>query len=210
MLFPYFRLCPAVGSPVQNPEPEWVDWDSVRRGQAHWCRLLGPTFVALNAALLQGFTIARFAEVLVIAGYTASRTATWNRFRNTGWAIMDWLHHPLDDPASDARKSIYTVRCMHAYARRIAKDARLFSEEKGEVCLLIARILFLDSLGLPDNSTTALTMSVFLQGIPLSQYDLAEVLMGFSVICLSILEIEFGFGEFPKKQRQDMCVPVTE
>ena len=45
-----------------------MDWASVRRGQEHWKRLLGPTFVALNAALLQGFTIARFAEVLVIAG----------------------------------------------------------------------------------------------------------------------------------------------
>jgi hypothetical protein len=56
------------GSPTQRAEPEWVDWASVRRGQEHWKRLLGPTFVALNAALLQGFTIARFAEVLVIAG----------------------------------------------------------------------------------------------------------------------------------------------
>lgn len=95
---------------MQMVDPCWVDWASVRRGQAIWRGLLGPTFVALNAALLQGFTIARFAEVLVLAGYTSSLAATWNRFRNTGFAIMDWFSHPLDDPSSEARCSIYKVR----------------------------------------------------------------------------------------------------
>ena len=28
-----------------------------------------------------------FADVLVLAGYTKSLTATWTRFRNTGWAL---------------------------------------------------------------------------------------------------------------------------
>ena len=114
--FAKHRPCtPTAGQATQLEEPDWVDWASVRRGQAHWQRLLGPTFVALNAALLQGFTIARFADVLVLAGYTKSLTATWTRFRNTGWAIMDWLQHPLDDPHSNARQSIYRVRaCVRA------------------------------------------------------------------------------------------------
>jgi len=153
----------ATGVHSQLPEPDWVDWESVRRGQAHWCRLLGPTFLALNAALLQGFSIARFAEVLVLAGYTASATATWNRFRNTGWAILDWFHHPLDDPESEARQALYKVRSclvfvigawppqscpdivtavrmfgaqvrvLHAYGRRRAMEANLFKKELGEV-----------------------------------------------------------------------------
>ena len=43
-----------------------------------------------------------------------------------------------------------------------------------------------------------------MQGIPLSQYDVAEVLMGFTVICVSILEVECGFGSLPEDQRRDM------
>mgnify|MGYP003887515289 CR=1 FL=1 len=125
---------PGIPAKQQRPDPEWVNWDSIGRGQAHWMRLIGPSFVALNAALLQGFTIARFSEVLVLAGYTQSAMATWCRFRNTAWAIMDWFRHPLDDPDSDARQSIYKVRCMHAFARQVAQESGLFRAEEGEVC----------------------------------------------------------------------------
>jgi hypothetical protein len=44
--------------------------------------------------------------------------------------VMDWLHYPLDDPSSQARKSLYLVRSMHARARRAARH--VFDEEKGE------------------------------------------------------------------------------
>ena len=44
----------------------------------------------------------------------------------------------------------------------------------------------------------------YLQGIPLSQYDLAEVLLGFSAVTVLVLQQDFGFGTFPFRQRQDM------
>ena len=134
-------------------------------------------FIALNGALLQGFTIARFSKVLVLSGYTSSPEETWKRFRNTGWAILDWISYPLDEPKSDARQSLYTVRCMHAFARKQATQSGMFDKAKGE-------------------------------GIALSQYDLAEVLLGFSVVCLSILEHEFCFKQYTYEQRQDMCVSM--
>ena len=53
----------------QSPEPSWVEWDRVRQGQELWVAHLGGAFAALNAALLQGFSIARFADVLCDSGY---------------------------------------------------------------------------------------------------------------------------------------------
>ncbi|CAK0830351.1 unnamed protein product, partial [Prorocentrum cordatum] len=106
------------GTPPQSPEPGWVDWDLVRRGQALWLENLGRAFLALTAALVQGFTIARFAEVLHHAGYAQSPLNSNRRYAATAFFITDWFRYPLDDPESFARRGIHTVRCMHSYARR--------------------------------------------------------------------------------------------
>merc|ERR1719486_1540665 len=111
----------------QSPEPAWVDWDLVRHGQELWNQQLGRVFVALTAALLQGFTIARFAEVLNYAGYAQSPLASMSRYQSTAFFIVDWFRYPLDDPTSQARRGIYTVRCLHSHARR--RSMRLFSRE---------------------------------------------------------------------------------
>uniref|UniRef100_A0A7S1RH83 ER-bound oxygenase mpaB/mpaB'/Rubber oxygenase catalytic domain-containing protein n=1 Tax=Alexandrium catenella TaxID=2925 RepID=A0A7S1RH83_ALECA len=155
----------------QLPEPEWVDWDLVRKGQALWSEHLGRAFLALTAALLQGFTIARFAEVLHRAGYAQSPLTSVNRYSATAFFLHDWFLYPLDDPESRARKGIYTVRCMHSYARRRSNE--LFSREAGE-------------------------------GIPLSQYDLGEVQLGFSVVCLSVMENELAMPKFACDEREAM------
>jgi len=42
-----------VAAPRQSPEPDWVDWDRVERGQKLWKDHVGTAFVALSAALLQ-------------------------------------------------------------------------------------------------------------------------------------------------------------
>jgi len=155
----------------QLPEPEWVDWALVRRGQELWREHLGRAFLALTAALLQGFTIARFAEVLHHAGYAQSPLTSCSRYSATAYFILDWFCHPLDDMESWARQGIYTVRCMHSFARRRSKG--LFSREKGE-------------------------------GIALSQYDMGEVQLGFSAVCLSIMEKEMGMGPLPPSDREAM------
>lgn len=53
---------------LETPEPDWVDWDQVRRGQKTWMKHLGRNFFALGNALVIGFSIGRFAEVLSASG----------------------------------------------------------------------------------------------------------------------------------------------
>lgn len=155
----------------QLPEPAWVDWAVVRHGQALWLQHVGSATVSLMNALMQGFSIARFAEVLKYSGYSKSPLVSAERYLATGFFWLDWWLHPLDDAKSQARKSIYTVRCMHSFARR--QCSHLFSAEEGE-------------------------------GIPLSQYDLAEVQLGFSGVCLSIMEVELGMGKLPEADVEAM------
>ena len=145
----------------QNDDPSWVDWGRVRRGQLLWQQHLGRAFIALGGALLQGFSIARFAEVLVASGYSRSPEVAFLRFKDTAHAYTDWMRYPLDDPQSRARCAIYRVRCMHALARKMAARKRIFDREKGEGC-------------------------------GLSQYDMAEVQMGFCAVSLSIIKEEMG------------------
>ena len=125
--------------------------------------------IALNAALLQGFTIARFAEVLADSGYSSSPKASWDRYSETAYAITDWYTHDLRDPLSPARQSIYRVRCMHTCARH--KCSRLFAKT---------------------------------EGVAVSQYDLAEVQMGFSSVCLSIMEHELNIEPLSRTEKEAM------
>ena len=157
-------------------EPPWADYSASRVGQSLWRANLGAAFVSLMAALMLGFSIARFAVVLVASGYTSSTDATWFRFRETGFAIMDWISFPLAPPkageeeSSWARRSIYRVRCLHELARRRAL-------EKG---------------------------TMHGAGVALSQYDMAIVLLAFSGICISIMECEVGAPALQGEERAAM------
>ena len=113
--------------------PAWVDWAKVRRGQAVFNEHLGQFFVALSVALLQGFSIARFAEVLHANGYAQSPVTAYERYQATGFAIVDWMAHPLDEPGSLAVEQARNVRAMHSFARRRAIASGLFPhpEEEG-------------------------------------------------------------------------------
>lgn len=114
----------------QNDEPSWVEWDRVRRGQELWLYHLSRAFTGLGLSLLSGFSIARFAEVLYHNGYAVDGPTAMKRYGATSFAILDFFSHDLSDPDSRARQSIYTVRAMHAFARR--KAAGLFDPAKGE------------------------------------------------------------------------------
>lgn len=162
---------PAVRAVKQRPEPEWVDWNLVREGQQIWCQHLGRTVFALQAVLLQGFTIGRFAEVLHQAGYAQNPLTTMKRYTATLLILTDWLRYPLDEADSPARLGLYAVRCMHSFARR--RTGHVFDRSAGE-------------------------------GIALSQYDLAEVLLGFTGACLAIMENDMGMGRFDVPQRRAM------
>lgn len=113
-----------------DPHPEWVDWDSVRRGQKVFLKHIGLTYTALTFALLQGFSIARFAEVLAHNGYAQSGETAFERYRETSFAIVDWMSHPLDEENSKAQLQLQNVRAMHSFARR--RSQKLFDPSKGE------------------------------------------------------------------------------
>jgi hypothetical protein len=162
---------PAVKDVKQSPEPPWVDWNMVQRGQALWQQHLGRAVLALQAVLLQGFSIGRFAEVLYQAGYAQSPLTTAQRYKATGLIVTDWFRYPLDDPDSPARQGLYAVRFMHSFARR--HTGHVFDRSRGE-------------------------------GIALSQYDLGEVLLGFTGACLAIMENDMGMGRFAPADREAM------
>ncbi len=173
---PMSRLCGHGGEShlEQDPEPEWVDWDMVKRGQDLWCDNMGRNFISLAVSLLAGFSIARFAEVLYANGYAQSAHTAFTRYSQTSFYILDWLRFPLNDPQSRSRKAIYNVRSMHAFARRRTIEKKMFNKEKGE-------------------------------GVPLSQYDMAEVQMAFSAVALSIMENEMGMqGKLTKEDKEAM------
>eukprot|EP00941_MAST-03F_sp_MAST-3F-sp1_P002723 g2723.t1 len=156
-------------------EPSWkVDWDQIKRGQSLWLRHVGVTFYALSACLLQGFVVCRFSEVLLATGYAASSDASWRRFRSTGFHIVDWFKYSLSDENSIARKSIRTVRVLHARARQSVRKRKEWMEEAKAK-----------------------------RSIPLSQIDLAEVLLAFSSICLWVLTDRVGIS-FTKQEEADM------
>ena len=115
----------------QDPEPDWVDWELVKRGQEIWCENMGRNFLALTVSLLSGFSIARFAEVLYANGYAQSPHTAFSRYSQTAFYILDWLKFPLNDPFSRSRKAIYTVRAMHAFARRRSIEKNLCKDDEG-------------------------------------------------------------------------------
>ena len=175
--FPQTMVCghggQAKGAPLE-PAPSWVDWDSVRRGQELFRNNLGRNTLALTIALLQGFSITRFAMVLHANGYAQSPETAYHRYRETAFAIFDWMIHPLDDPESRALTQIKNVRAMHSFARRRSVQAHLFPN--------------------PDE-----------EGVPLSQYDMAEVLLGFAGLAPSIMEHEMGVAKPSRRDREALC-----
>jgi len=157
-----------------EPAPAWADWAKVRRGQAAFMRGCGRNFVALTMALLHGLGIPRFAAVLHHSGYASSADAAFERYRETGFAVIDFMTHALDDPDSLAVQQLRNVRAMHSFARRRAVAARVH----------------------PDPAS---------QGVPLSQYDMAEVLLVFSGVAPSVVHREMGVPPLAADDRDALC-----
>eukprot|EP00511_Aplanochytrium_stocchinoi_P006462 CAMPEP_0204827328 /NCGR_PEP_ID=MMETSP1346-20131115/4808_1 /ASSEMBLY_ACC=CAM_ASM_000771 /TAXON_ID=215587 /ORGANISM="Aplanochytrium stocchinoi, Strain GSBS06" /LENGTH=379 /DNA_ID=CAMNT_0051955695 /DNA_START=162 /DNA_END=1299 /DNA_ORIENTATION=+ len=155
---------------IHMPTPIWVNWEQVRRGQDLWMKNLGRAYQSLGLALLVGFSISRFAEVLYHNGYAQSAKTAFDRYNATGHAIVDWFRYDLSDRTSRGRVSIDMVRRMHGLARRNSR--KLFDPAKGE-------------------------------GVPLSQYDMAEVLLGFAIVTISIIEDSMGI-KFSLQEKTDM------
>jgi len=154
--------------------PPWVDLEKVRRGQRIYINHY-PFFISsLMLLLLQGFVVGRFSEVLVLAGYSKTPRATFERFKQTEFAIRKWMESDLGDPLSESRSYVFLVRALHAYARQNAQTRWRQALEEGDQQI----------------------------GIPLSQYDLALVLLAFGPICLYYFQYELRVT-LTKQQRDD-------
>eukprot|EP01060_Flectonema_neradi_P035707 TRINITY_DN6644_c0_g2_i1.p1 TRINITY_DN6644_c0_g2~~TRINITY_DN6644_c0_g2_i1.p1 ORF type:complete len:424 (+),score=34.03 TRINITY_DN6644_c0_g2_i1:67-1338(+) len=162
-----------IGLPDSDPPPWDVDWKQIQRGQQTWRDLLGPTSVSLSGALLLGFSIHRFAEVLILSGYANSADSNFMRYQATAYHTQDWMRFALNDTNSPARMSIKQVRAMHSLARRKTISKNLFSSESN--------------------------------GIPLSQYDLAETLFAFSSVSIEIINHVFNVShQLTDPKKEDM------
>lgn len=157
---------------VLQPHPDWVDWDSVERGQECFRQHLGQSYVGLSMILLQGFSIGRFADVLVSNGYAQNAETAFERYRETSFAILDWMRYPLREFGSKGQRQIMNVRAMHSFSRRKSKN--LLGEDAESV------------------------------GQALSQFDMAEVLLGFAGVLPVVLEQDLKM-EFTRQERIDLC-----
>eukprot|EP00924_Labyrinthula_sp_SR-Ha-C_P005091 augustus_masked-scaffold_1-processed-gene-20.15-mRNA-1 protein AED:1.00 eAED:1.00 QI:0/0/0/0/1/1/2/0/354 len=158
---------------LQLQDPDWVNWEQIERGQVLWKKHAYRAFTSLCIALLSGFSIARFGEVLLRAGYAQSPATAFFRYNATANAILDWFTLDLKE-GGDGRASVFKVRQMHEHARRMS-----------------SRIISKDFFG---NSE---------EGIPLSQFDMVEVLLGFAGVPLFLMKNLMGVKVTPREE-EDM------
>lgn len=143
-----------------------VHREQIRRGQQVFQKYYSSMVMSLMTALLQGFVIGRFSEVLVLAGYSKSSLATFTRFLHTAQAVHYWMTSDLFDPSSPARVRLFHVRCLHGLARKAAsptwEEERKKNGSKGSI------------------------------GIPLSQHDMLLVQLAFGPICMDLISKQVG------------------
>jgi len=174
---------------VHEQEPAWLDPKAVLRAQAFWHKYLAVYSGALFALLIHGFAINRFSEVLVQAGYAKTPWASHVRFRDTGAAIHLWMTQDMTNPNSAARRSVQQVRWMHAFARSVVQLPGGLWEREEEIEK--HRLTRLKES--PDPSKAYL-------GVPLSQYDLAMTLLGFSSVAMSYMIDDYGVEMTPQNK----------
>ncbi|KAF9956844.1 hypothetical protein BGZ72_002404 [Mortierella alpina] len=111
--------------------PEWVDWDSLQRGQqVYWryCLFINNAF--LHYCVVNGFSMSKTVKVLKSTGYLVGQRSK-QRFFETAQFVFDVVHS-LDylRPGSGiAWKSIVRVRLLHSGVRlRLLKISRAHSK----------------------------------------------------------------------------------
>eukprot|EP00392_Amoebophrya_sp_AT5.2_P003489 g3494.t1 len=168
-----------------NPyTPKWVDFESVRRGQRLWNKHLLRASMSLGMSLLVGLSVARFSEILEFSGYSSSPMAAIYRYRQTFFRWLDWFRfEDVTKAGSRFRKSCFAVRRVHEFVRRQVAKAKAAAPSPEGRRGAARRCGFVEE---QDDER--------LIGVPLSQYDVAEVQLVFSGLCISIFEAELSFG----------------
>lgn len=177
---------------MADPEPTWIDKQMIVRAQAFWHDHLALYSGALFALLIHGFAINRFSDVLVQAGYAKNPWTTHVRFRDTGAAVHLWMTTDVTDPQSAGRRSLQQVRWMHAFARNVVQLPGGLWEREEEV----------EKQRLAKNGETVDASKRYL-GVPLSQFDLAITLLGFSTVAMSYMVEDYGV-ELTSQNREDL------
>jgi hypothetical protein len=99
--------------------PDWVDWESVRRGQRTWVRFLPQVSVTLfYVSLVGGFSAPKITEVLSSTGYlTGTKRQIITRIRDTGYMLFACMCDGGLRPGASGWTATLRVRFLHARVR---------------------------------------------------------------------------------------------
>jgi len=128
----------------------------------------------------------------VQAGYAKTPWTTHVRFRDTGAAIHLWMTHDMTNPNSAGRRSLLQVRWMHAFARSVVQLPSGLWEREEEI----------EKQRVTRHGETLDPSKAYL-GVPLSQYDLAMTLLGFSSIAMSYMIDDYRV-DMSQQDREDL------
>ena len=100
--------------------PEWVDWDTIERGQEVFWRFAGPKLMLLlHFSLLVGVSAPKVNRVLLSTGYlTRSGERTFKRLLETTSWLVAVMESGSMRPLESGWKACLRVRFLHAHVRQ--------------------------------------------------------------------------------------------
>ncbi len=98
--------------------PDWVDWQSIERGQiVFWKNASVIPFLLLHGSLTGGYSAPRLTQVLVRTGYLSNSQKNRQRVFETAVFLYDVMIKNGLKPFNQGWKTILTVRLMHGSVR---------------------------------------------------------------------------------------------
>ena len=134
--------------------PEWVDYDSIQRGQSvYWKNIAAIHFILLYGALAGGYAVSRMNQVLIKTGYLSDSKRNFKRLIDTARMIYDVMS---DKDAlkvgNRGWKSVLQVRFMHGLVRYRQKSNtdKVIPINQTDMIATILAFQIVVIIGLPD------------------------------------------------------------
>ncbi|CAD7944604.1 unnamed protein product [Amoebophrya sp. A25] len=188
--------------------PSWLDWDRFKGGQDLWRykhHLRGN--LGAQMALFAGFVIARFGEVLLRSGYARDSHIAGKRYTDTAFIVSDWFRlrrETRGGEVGDEDENTNTSKRVLDESDHAGANTTLDHDARDAIdtsCPLLRSIFNVRVMHALARKASRNLFDEKTEGIPLSQSDMVEVLLGFTAVPFFIIEKEFGiewrelFGE---------------